>query len=195
MFIPDLDRNKLIERLNYTMKKQEVISLAESFSQLGVEPDEILSLTASSNQAVCFHSAWVLENMLLPFPEALDYYLPNLIEFLPNTTNSSVRRHLAKLVAYGIKRIVTRKSSRIFERNFWTINLEPLEEACFKWFVNEDTKPAVKAHCMDILYLLSIKQRWIAEELPHIIENQMSYGSPGIRAKGKAVLKLLKELK
>ncbi|PKP35116.1 MAG: hypothetical protein CVT98_10370 [Bacteroidetes bacterium HGW-Bacteroidetes-15] len=195
MFIPELDRDKLFERLKYTMKKQEVIQLAESFISIGIEPDAILKYTSHTVDAVGFHSAWVLENMLLPNPEALDYYLPNIIEYIPLTQNESVKRHLTKLASYGINRIVNRKSSRVFEREFWKINLEPLEEVCFKWFVDEKTRPAVKVYCMEILYLLSTRQRWIAEELPHIIENQMTFGSPGIRSKGKTMLKLLRELR
>jgi hypothetical protein len=193
MYLPDIDRIKLIERLQFTMKKKDVLQLAESFSLSGFEIEEIISLTSHSNQTLGFHSAWVLENMLLPMPEALDYYLLVIIEQLPHTTNPSVKRHFAKLVSFGINRIVKRQTAKVFEKEFWQTNLEPLEEVCFKWLVEENTKPAVKAHCMDILFLLSYRQKWIAEELPHIIENQMEMGPPSIRAKGKEILKSIKK--
>lgn len=189
------NKSKLFERLKYTLKKDDVVQLAESFMKIGVDPSELLTITSSNDTATAFHSAWVLENMLLPNPLALDYYLPDIVELIPSISNESVKRHLAKLTALGIDRIIKRKSSKVFEKKFWTINLEPLEEACFKWLVDEKTKPAIKAHCMDILYSLATRQKWIADELPHIIENQMTYGSPGIRSKGKTVLKLLRELR
>ena len=175
------------------MKKEEVTRLASSFYEIGITPEEVIEFTKSSNQATAFHSAWVLENMLLSIPEALDYYLPYIIEAIPTTENQSVRRHFTKLASIGIKRIVNKNASRIFDKEFWSTNLDPLEEVCFKWFVSEDTKPAVKAHCLEILYLLSTRQKWIAEELPQIIENQMHFGSPGLKAKGKAILKLLRQ--
>ena len=77
-----LDRNQLFDRLAFTMVKNEVVQLAQSFSLVGVQPTELLMLTSDSNKAIAFHSAWVLENMLLPYPSALDYYLPEIIEHL-----------------------------------------------------------------------------------------------------------------
>lgn len=195
MYIPNLDKAVLLERLKYTLKKKEVVQLAESFSKVGIEPSEMLVYAMHIDDVTAFHSAWVLENMLLPNPLALDYYLPEIIDLIPLIKSESVKRHLSKLVAIGIERIIKRKATKVFEKNFWALNLEPLEEACFKWLVDDCTKPAVKAHCMDILYSLSTRQRWIAEELPHIIENQMAFGSPGVRSKGKAVLKLLREFR
>lgn len=191
MYIPNLEKDKLIERLRYSMTKKEVIQLANSFSDYGVDPEELLQLTLNNNFSIGFHSAWVLENMLLPFPEALDYYLPIVIEKIPVAKNPSVQRHLTKLASLGISRIIKRKTQRIFEKEFWQINLEPMEECCFKWLVDENTKPAVKVHCMDILFYLSFRQKWIAEELPYIIENQIILGTPALKAKGKEIIKLL----
>jgi len=195
MFMPDLDKDKLFERLKYSLTKKDVIYLAESYTNSGIDIEEIISLTLSCDNSIAFHSAWVLENMLLSYTEALDYYLPVLVEYLPKIINSSVQRHIAKLVATGIERIVKRQTSRVFDKEFWQTNLEPLEEVCFHWLVDENCKPAVKAHCMDILYYLSQRQKWIAEELPYIIENQMDMGTPALRAKGKKVLKMLKTKK
>jgi len=195
MFVPDFNKAQLIDRLKYSMKKGEVLQLAKSFSHLGISPDELLNLTMNGDNGISFHAAWVLENMLTTNLEALDYYLPNLIETLPRTNNASVKRHLTKLIAIGIRRVVFKKVSKLFEREFWATNLEPLEELCFKWFVDEKSKPAVKVHCMEILFLLSSREKWIAEELPHLIENQMTYGSPAFKARGKNLLKLLREKK
>jgi hypothetical protein len=193
VYLPGINKEKLLERLNYSMTKKEVLQLVKSFSDLGVEFEEIIALTLHGDQSIRFHSAWVLENMFIKSPEALDYYLPTLIENLPKTKNHSVQRHLTKLISIGVKRIVKRKTSKVFDREFWQTNLEPLEEICFKWLVDEKSKPAIKAHCMDVLFHLSIRQKWIAQELPYIIENQMEIGTPALRAKGKKVLMLLKE--
>lgn len=192
MFVPNFNKSQLIDRLKYSMKKSEVLQLAKSFSQLGITPDELINLSMSADNGTSFHSAWVLENMLTLNLEALDYYLPNLIETLPRAKNASVKRHLTKLIAIGIRRVVFKKVSKLFEREFWATNLEPLEELCFKWFVDEKSKPAVKVYCMEILFLLSSREKWIAEELPHLIENQMTYGSPAFKARGKSLLTLLK---
>ncbi|MFP4557003.1 MAG: hypothetical protein ACLFNU_09050 [Bacteroidales bacterium] len=192
MYIPFGDKDRFVDRLKFAMTKKDVVQMVSFAYDFGIEPHEMISLSLHKDNSISFHAAWILENMLIGNQEALDYYLPSIINKLLLTNNTSVQRHLAKLTAIGINRIVKRKSSVLFQKEFWKINLEPLEEVCFKWFVDDDTKPAVKAHCMEILYLLSTREKWIAEELPHIIENQMEYGSPGIITRGRAILKKLK---
>lgn len=177
------------------MRKDEVLQLAKSFTEMGVRADELLTLSCNKDHGISFHSAWVLENMLATNLEALDYYLPNLIEALPRTSNPSVKRHIAKLIAMGVRRVVFKKVTKVFEREFWSTNLEPLVELCFMWFADEKVKPGVKVHCMEILFLLSSREKWIAQELPHLIENQMTYGTPAFKARGKNLLKLLREKK
>lgn len=193
MYTPGLDREMLIERLRYSLTKRDVVQLAHTFSEIGIEPEELLELSINGSSTIGFHAAWVLENMLIPFPEALDYYLPTIINYLPQTKNPSVQRHLAKLSAIGIKRVIKRETTRIFEKELWRSNLEPLEECCFKLLVDDNTKPGVKVHCMDILFYLSFRQKWIAEELPYIIQNQMHLGSPALRARGKEIIKQVKK--
>jgi hypothetical protein len=177
------------------MTKKVVVQLAQSFSEIGLEPEELLRITTTSKYPTCFHAAWVLENTLISFPEAIDYYLPTIIEHIPLTSNPSVQRHLTKLAAVGLRRLITRKTARIFEKEFWKTNLEPIEDCCFQWLVDPDTKPGIKTHCMEILYLLSTRQKWIAQELPFIIENQINLGSPALKAKGNEILKSLRRQK
>ena len=192
MYISEFNIQQLLDRLNYSMTKKEVLGLAKAFADEKLDLDLLILRSCCEDSALAFHSAWVLENILLLKGDALDYYLPKIIELLPRVKSPSVRRHFAKLIAIGVRRVVEKKASKACERELWITDLEPLEEVCFRWFVEESTRPAVKAHCLEILYLLSTREKWIAEELPTIIENQMAYGSPGLKAKGRAILKLLR---
>ena len=130
-----MEKAQLLKRLHYSMTKREVVQLAQSFSEIGVEPDELLRIATTSKYPTCFHAAWVLENTLTPLPEAIDYYLPAIIEHIPISQNQSVQRHLTKLAAFGLRRLIARKTARIFEKEFWKMNLEPLEDCCFQWLV------------------------------------------------------------
>ncbi|MDD2278890.1 MAG: hypothetical protein PHD06_05005 [Bacteroidales bacterium] len=186
-----LDKHWLIERLKYSTRKVEVVQLAKSFVELGVKPDELIALSLHPVESVRFHSAWVLENILLRNLQELDYYLLDIVNYLPKVKSDSVKRHFTKLVAIGVNRIVNKKASKVFEKIFWSNDLEPLEEVCFKWFFDNEMKNAVKVHCLEILFLLSTREKWIAEELPYIIENQISSGSPSVRARGREVLRRL----
>ena len=190
---PFLNIDQLIERLNYSMTKKDVLWLANKYLSAKHDIELLISHACCANTPKAFRAAWVLENILTQKPLALDYYTIKLIELLPEVKNESVKRHFTKLISHGISRVVARKASKIYERELWAANLEPLEELCFKWFVEESTKPAVKAHALEILFLLSTREKWIASELPLIIENQIRHGSPGLKAKGKSVLKRLQK--
>lgn len=192
MFIPDFNKSQLLDRLKYTMTKKDVLWIVNEFREQKLDTEELISLSISNDTALAFHSAWVLENILLSKPQGIDFYLPRLVELLPTISNDSVKRHFTKLISIGIRRVVFKEVSRSFEREFWAMDLEPLEDICFIWFVEEDTKHAVKVNALVILYLLSTREPWIAKELPDIIENQMQISSPGFRAKAKHILRLLK---
>lgn len=176
------------------MTKKDVLWLANEYVSAKHDIELLISHACCTDTSKAFRAAWILENILTQNPLALDYYTIKLIELLPEVKSESVKRHFTKLISHGICRIVKSKASKIYERELWTTNLEPLEELCFKWFVEEDTKPAVKAHALEILFLLSTREKWIATELPQIIENQIRYGSPGLKAIGKSVLKRLEQL-
>ncbi|HDP55084.1 MAG TPA: hypothetical protein ENN24_05320 [Bacteroidetes bacterium] len=88
----------------------------------------------------------------------------------------------------GIRRVVEKKASKACERELWITDLEPLEEVCFRCFVEESTRPVVEAHCLEILYLLSTREKWNAEELLAIFESQLAYCAPSLRARGKGIL-------
>jgi hypothetical protein len=191
MFGIELNRNSLLDRLEYSLTKKEVLQLSNSFFDAGIYPDEVIGICLSKNASKAFHAAWVLENMIMLQPESIDYYLPEIVLKLPEIKNPSVCRHFAKLTAIGLMRIAKKQVSKVMERQFWRLNLQPLEEICFLWLVDSEVKPAIKAHSMDILLILSSRQKWIMEALPSIIENQIVVGSPAIIAKGKEVLKCL----
>lgn len=175
------------------MTKKEVLWLASEYLSAKHDIGLLISQACFSDTTKAFHAAWVLENILTQNPLALDYYTIKLIELLPDIKSESVKRHFTKLISQGISRVVRKKASKIYERNLWATNLEPLEELCFKWFVEEEAKPAVKAHALEILFLLSTREKWIANELPQIIENQIKHGLPSLKAKGKSVLKRLEQ--
>lgn len=190
-----MDKLWIIERLRYPTKKAEVLQLVTLFTDMEVSPEEVMELSLHPNESIAFHSAWVLENMLLPHPTMLDYYLVDIISYLPKLQNESAKRHYTKLVAFGLGRVVDKKTAKVFEKSFWKENLDPLEELCFSWLFDEETKSGIKVHCLEILYLLSSRKTWIADELPGIIESKINFDPPAMRARGLEILRKLAKQK
>lgn len=186
-----MDRQWLMERLKHPVQKRDVLELAHLFDHLEVSPEEVMEFSIHSNPTIAFHSAWVLESMLFANFQKLDYYLLELIDYLPWLDSDSTRRIFLKIIAKGMGRICEKQTARIFEKNFWKENHDSLEEICFRWLFDDGSKSAVKVHCLEILYLLSTRKLWIADELPGIIESKLTYSSPAIRARGQKILRRL----
>ena len=187
-----MEKERLIERLNYVMGKKDVLALAEIFSEMKDGISILWDLCQSDNEKLSFHSAWVLENVLIPNPELFSLNFSKIIELLPTTKRPSLQRHLCKLLSYAMEDCLKNRLPKDACLLFKKMDMEPIVEVCFEWLMNPLVKPSVKAYCMDILFYLSKRYDWIADELPYIIELQMIDGTPGIKAKGNMIIKRLK---
>jgi len=188
-----MEKEKLIERLNFVMCKKDVLALAELFTVMDDGVTILFELCQSENEKLSFHSAWVLENVLTSNPDLFGLCLSNIIEAIPKIKNSSLQRHFCKLLSiamqYCQENILSNDACNLLKK----ADMEPIVEVCFEWLMDFTTKPAVKAHCMDILLYLSNRYEWIADELPHVIELQMIDASPGIKSKGTKVIERLRK--
>lgn len=188
-----MEKDRLIERLNYLMGKKDAVTLAELFASMDDGISILFELCQSNNEKLSFHSAWVLENALLQNPDIFSLSLSKIIELIPTTKNPSAQRHFAKLLNHAMdacsKNTFPKDACQLFKK----VDMEPIVETCFEWLMSPVVKPAVKAHCMDILVYLSKRYDWIADELPHVIELQMIDGTPGIVSKGKKTLGTLRK--
>jgi len=188
-----MEKDRLIERLNFVMCKKDVLALAELFTVMEDGVTILYELCQSENEKLSFHSAWVLENVLTSNPDLFGLCLSNIIEIIPTIKNQSLQRHFCKLLSIAMQYCNENKLSPDACLLFKKADMEPIVEVCFEWLMDSITKPAVKAHCMDILLYLSARYDWITDELPHVIELQMLDGTPGIKSKGTKVLGVIRK--
>ena len=98
-----MDNNKIFERLRYSLRKNDVLNLAEIFSKQPNGIAQLLELTSNSDKVLAFHSAWVLEHILIDSPQQLQKWFIPIVETMPNTKNMSVQRHYAKIVKCALE--------------------------------------------------------------------------------------------
>lgn len=183
-----MDETKIIERLRYSLRKDDVLNLAEIFLNQTNGVEILVEFTSNSDSVLAFHAAWVLEHVLIDNPKLLNKWFIPVVSRIPKTINTSVQRHFAKITKCSLESGIT--NDLISSQKFGN-EIESLIETCFEWLLNEKTPIAVKAHCMDILMHFAPNNPWIKEELPHVIRLNMIDASPGIESKSKKLLEQL----
>lgn len=188
-----MKKEMLIERLQFVMGKKEVLALADLFTEMEDGVEILFELCQSENEMLSFHAAWVLENVLTSNPDLFSLCISKIVEILPTVKSPSLKRHFSKLLNHAMADCNNNRLPKDACQLFKKMDMEPIVETCFDWLTDQNTKPAVKAHCMDILLYLSKRYEWIVEELPYVIELQILDGTPGIVSKGKKALEILRK--
>lgn len=188
-----MEKERFIERLKFLMGKKDCLILAEFFAQLEDGISILFELCQSDNEQLSFHAAWVLENALTSNPDLFSINLSKIVELIPTIKSPSTQRHFSKLLNHAMQDCLNNRLPKDACQLLKKMDMEPIVETCFELLMDKNTKPAVKAHCMDILLYLSKRYEWISEELPYVVELQIIDATPGIINKGKKVLEIMRK--
>ncbi|HEY0669450.1 MAG TPA: hypothetical protein VGD22_14795 [Sphingobacteriaceae bacterium] len=175
------DKHYLLKTFENKITKSEIIGLAESAGS-DFLVGELLELTISAKHpSAAFRSAWLLETILILYPAKFLPYTDQFFNLYPQQSNPGCQRHFTKIMMLCLKNseFVPENAEHIFDQ---------IVETTFDWLAGE-SPVAVKANCMDVLYLLQRRNRWIKEELNAQIEFLMRDGSPAIQSRGKRLLR------
>lgn len=174
------------------MLKKDCLALAEQFVCMEDGVTILFELCQSANETLSFHAAWVLEHALASNPDIFCISIPKIVELTPTIKNPSTKRHFSKLLNIAMSECSKNRFPKDACQLLKKADMEPIVEVCFEWLIDKNTKPAVKAHCMDILLHLSNRYDWIAEELPYVINHQIIDSTPGIENKGRKTLEAIR---
>ncbi len=180
-----MEIQNLLERLNYKLRKYEVQQLAQFFSSHPQGIELLFEISSAQNKKNSFHAAWVLENCLLSNKDLLNRYANELIKHTPQLTNNSVRRHFSKLLKTWLYQ-TNNLSQWISDR---PNEAKQIIEISFDWMLSNSVAVSVKVHCMDILLVLSEHNKWIANELPHVMRLVQINSTPGLKAMARRMVK------
>ena len=146
----------------------------------------LLDICLDSESKLSFRAAWTLEFVL---KKDLSSLYPLLNKFCANINQvncHSTRRSMAKICEIlaidfdsknrSSKDVLTKKQKEYIITN------------CFDWKIQNE-KVAVEAYSMNTLYIFGKEQKWIHEELTHILKDNMEFKSCGYKVRAKKILK------
>ncbi len=124
-----------------------------------------------------WRAAWVMDQINTQKPELIKPYLPAIFKALKKTENQSKLRHFLRMITY---------------HDIPAAQRGPLFDFCLNAFDNQTMPVAVRAHALQIIYNISLKEPGLKDELIQILEYELSQEqTPGIKARGKNILSLL----
>ena len=140
---------------------------------------EMFELILTNEEYVSGRAAWVIETIWLKYPEMIDTYINDIIDFLPKSKYDNQKRHFTKILS-------TRDLRELDEKR-----LGILIDRCFTWLEDPVYPTAVKMFSMQIIYNYVEIEPALVPELIAIIENQFEDSTPGFKNRGEKLLKKL----
>lgn len=128
-------------------------------------------------------ACWILELVLENNIQWLKEHCEEFSTLLNSFTHDGAVRSISKICLFAAQRQEKEKGTFLTEKQSQRIT-----EACFDWLIS-DTKVASKAYAMRTLYSIGKQQRWIHDELRHILPLGFPDHSPAYKAAAKDILK------
>ena len=138
---------------------------------------ELVHLFLTDEYRVVQRAAWPLSDIGIKYPALVKPYLEKFVKLL-----SDKEKHPA--VARNILR--TLQFIEIPAKHHGEV-----VNACFEFLLKSEYPIAFKAFAMTVLANITTKEPELKRELKIVIEEMMKEGSPGIKARGRMVLKQL----
>ena len=159
----------LIHNLSRQTKTMAIQLVGNDFSKVAVLWDWL----NNANDPLKWRAAWVFEELCLKHPAVLAQYLDDIAELFPTLTHVPLRRMLGHLLAESV--IPESYESEIVD-------------VSFQWLQDVFMPPAVRVHCMSIIFNLTKKYPELKQELKSILLFDYELGSAGYKNRASKIL-------
>ena len=138
---------------------------------------ELMHLFTSDEYRVVQRAGWPLSDIVIAQPELIKPYLAKLVKLLSKKgMHNAMIRHVLRILQFV--ELPAKYHGEVVN-------------ACFDYLLKSEYPIAYKAFAMTVLLNITKHEPELRRELKIVIEEMMKEGSPGIKARGKHVLKEL----
>lgn len=186
-----MDKHFLLNELNNIENARRINR--QRVANLVLENDALfpilLEIVFEIDNKTSIKAAWVLEFVCIQKLVLLAPHIDHFTENIGTVKFDSAVRPVAKICEFIAKDFTSKKES-VFKEILTKKHVDHIVEAGFDWLISEH-KVAVKAYTMNSLFLFGKTYDWVHEELKLILANNIAYGSPAYKARGKRILGLI----
>ena len=181
-----MNKSELLKTISGALNKGKVSELSCQAADGGISAADLLDLTFYPRQEVAFRAAWILDCLVLTYPECFAPLVSRFLERYSDQSNRSCQRHFTKIMMC----LTASKCPDKFQIPVG-YNQESIIESTFEWLIDPATPVAVRVNSMDILFNLSYTTPWIAAELALQVDFLLQSGGAAVQSRGKAIAKKL----
>ena len=154
--------------------KNNVLRISRIIGNNKVLIKELINLTLGEDKDIARKAAWILRYNQSDYPAEYIPYISKMIDHLrQNDIHVAVKRNFLAILRISD---IPRK------------NEGDLLDICFNFILSGKETVAVKAFSIDIIYRIGKREPSIMNELRLILEDQLPYGSAGIKSKAKKII-------
>jgi len=139
--------------------------------------DELMQLVLNEDKRWCERAAWVMSHCTDKNAGLLVPHIGQMVEAVKNTQFVAVKRNIIRALSHL-------KIPEVHQGELVNIGFDIL--------LNPKEAVAVQVFSMTIIYNISLEQPDLQEELRVVIEDMLPHGTPGIKSRGKRILKKMK---
>ena len=158
-----------ISRKNTDYIAQYVGNNPELFNQL-------IDILFNGSSPLPHRASWVVTTISDRYPELVRPYLKKMVSHIEKFDHSGIRRNLLRYIA---------------EENIPKALQGKLYDVCYGWLHSRSEPPAVKVHCMQILFNISEQEPDLRKELKLIIEELTEHESAAIKSRSRQLMRKL----
>jgi len=119
-------------------------------------------------------ASWVVSTISDRYPELVRPYLKKIVSYIEKFDHPGIRRNLLRYIAVeDIPEVLQGK----------------MYDVCYRWLQSRNEPPAVKVHCMQILFNITEKEPDLRQELKLIIEELTDHESAAIKSRSEQLMK------
>jgi len=151
---------------------------------------QLIAVMFISDDKVSCKAAWVFEYVCSEYLYCIIPYLDEFTKNIHKVHFDSAVRPVAKVCEFLAKANDSKEPNPI-KSMLLPKHKEHIIETCFDWMITNQ-KIAVKAYCMNTLFLFGKGNPWIHQELAQILEQDYTGQSAGYQARAKHIIKKIK---
>ena len=168
--------NELLDLLGSHCSKKEAQLLAKTALSKVEIIHGLYDISIKPNGSKSMRASWVMDMIFQLEPKLLDPFVEGMCQHLEVLDHDGTKRNFMKILSYS---------------SLPKQELGRLLQTAFEWLSSEHSAIAVRVHCMEVLYRISLIEPDITPELKSILEELNSRGGAALKSRSRKILSLL----